>query len=176
MTDTKAIIKELCEYTYYYSGNGTSGWDKTKVNIFKDKFKLLSEEQQTYLIKYLISKHKLCNGYYEDMFSCFMDNKNIISEILELYVNITGDGQINCNIGPLLRNKKVSLNKSTYNKLLKICSEHRLFKTYAIITEYECEDMLFNDDIIENDADKKDKEIERLKLEMEELKKFYINS
>ncbi len=181
MEDTKANIKELCEYTYYVNvSNGGIWWDKTKINIFKDKYKLLSEEQQIYLIKYLITKNKLCNGYSDDIFSCFLDNKNIISEILELYVNITIDGFTNLNIGPLLRNKKVPLDKSTYNKLLKICSEHRLFKTYTIITEYECEDMLFNteiEDINDNNKDKdKDKEIERLKLEIEEIKKFYINS
>lgn len=154
--------------------------DTTKVNIFKDKSKLLTEEQQIYLIKYLISKHKLNNGYYDDIFSCFLDNKNIISEVLELYVNITQDVSCNLNIGPLLGNKKVALNKSTYSKLLKICSEHRLFKTYTLFSQYECEDMLFNTEIEDrknndNNTDK-DKEIERLKLEMEEIKKFYMES
>jgi hypothetical protein len=114
------------------------------------------------------------------MFSCFLDNKNIISEILELYVNINIDGTTQYNIEPLLHNKKIPLNKSTYSKLLKICNEHRMVRTYKLITEYECKDMLFNTEIEDkknndNNTDK-DKEIERLKLEMEEIRKFYMES
>ncbi len=77
------------------------------------------------------------------------------------------------------------------NNSRAMSGNNSMYKYTRIIMKYEAEDMLFNneddEEIIEKEKElekkdheilllQKDKEIERLKLEIEEIKKFYINS
>jgi hypothetical protein len=185
MEDNKTIIKELCSYNYS---------DTNKISIFKNKFKILSEKEQIYLIKYLFVTGKISYDCKSEIHNCFLDNKNIVNELFELFIGS------DIAVTVLLENKKIPLDKSTYTELLY--THTQTFRRtgngghfYKIIKKYECEDMLFytdveniqnkdyniteKDEIIKKQKEQllqKDKEIDRLKLEIEEVKKFYINT
>jgi hypothetical protein len=193
MTDTKAIIKELCSIIDC----------TTNITLFSEKLKLISDNKKTFVFQYILTKNFDNNHKHNikrlleslEFINLFVNNSIIICDIIIcILTNFCPERSIHSNlkyynlshikeyIGRILQNKKVTLKKedyktfhdTAYKYLHNKCDD--VYELYNIFTKYECEDMLFNDDIIENDADKKDKEIERLKLEMEEMKKFYINS
>ncbi len=185
MTDTKAIIKELCSMNCI--GN---------ITIFSEKLKLISDNKKTFVLQYILNT---AGGQRENILknpkfiNLFTDNSKILHDII-IYIitNISVHKfhhSTDYNIEPIIRyikeiicKKEVKLKKEDYKVFHETSYKYfhnkseKVYELYDIFKKYECEDELFNDDIIENDADKKDKEIDRLKLEMEELKKFYINS
>ena len=138
------------------------------------------------------------------LYNTFKQHPNILIELLELQI-------IRANFvlfGEIFRKHKkdIILKKNDYKKLLDITSRinyrttdpndpnNPIIDNYEynkIITQYEIEDMLYNndddDEIIEKEKElesknydilllQKDKKIETLKIELEELRKFYIDS
>ncbi len=187
MSDTQEIIKELCNYQYWIKSHDAtpSRYHEPHIKILKEKINLLSEEQQINLIKYLIIHGKINNFYNNSLDSLFY-NQNIIYEIIKFQLNYY---QFYEPIDSYLYNKKIIIDDSKYIKLLEICNEKKSNQAYQIIYKYQLNDKLFNvnntNDNKEKELEKKDheilllhkdKEIERLKMELEEMKKFYINS
>jgi hypothetical protein len=227
MTDTKAIIKELCEYKYIgfkqgpgnimtINANGIVVDNKprgdiiindTEINILKENIIKVPNNKYIYILQYILSKipnvnNKILLLENKEFMNLIVNNITIMHNIIiyimtnispniehshansratSIYHHYSSDNILKI-IELILKNKKIILKKedyktfhdTAYKYLHNKCDD--VYELYNTFTKYECEDMLFNDDIIENDVDKKDKEIERLKLEMKELKKFYINS
>ena len=173
--------------------------------INEKNFNSLSEYYKLYILKKHIcslSSYKTNFKNQNFLYNTFKQHPNILVELLEcaLIINCLG------SFHGIFENKKdIVLKKDIYKKLLDLSykfanhddninsSVNSMYRYNRIIMKYEAEDMLFNndededDDIIEKEKQlevknheilllQKDKEIERLKIELEELKKFYINS
>ena len=170
--------------------------------IDEEGFNRLNEYHKLYVLKEVIMKsYQQLNFKNDDfLYNTFKQHPNILIELLEFI--IINNNNLDLFTEIFTKDKRdIILKKDVYKKLLDISS--RFIPSYAeggttthnynrIITLYETEDMLFNnddedDEIIEKELKlesknydilllQKDKEIERLKIQLEELRKFYINS
>ena len=169
--------------------------------IDEEEFNSLNEYYKLYVLKKNINSIIL---YYNDnehnkltfknkdfIYNTFKQHPNILIELLE-YTIIRNNIEI---FGYIFKHHKkdIVLKKDVYKKLLDISSRFTssTIYYYRIIKHYETEDMLYNndedDEIIEKEKEleiknyqilllEKDKKIETLKIELEELRKFYIDS
>jgi hypothetical protein len=197
--DIQTLVRQVHDSIKYDNIRGVHAIDEKQFNSLSEYHKLCILKKH-FVRDYKVlcmennrsSIHRLKIFKNKDfLYNVFKQHPNILIELLEQ--------QIICNqyltFSYLLQENKrnIIFKKDTYKKLLEISLKYNknvMFDEYnRIIMQYEAEDMLFNndDDIIEKEKQlevnnheilllEKDKEIERLKLEMEELKKFYINS
>ena len=178
---------------YKYTGNFVH------YTINEQKFNSLTEYYKLYVLKKNIncSFNFSINLIYENkdfLYNTFKQHPNILIELLE-YIIIRNKFDLFEEI--FTKHKRdIVFKKDVYKKLLDIYSRFKADRYHLhiyniIITQYETEDMLYNndddDEIIEKEKEletknyqilllQKDKEIERLKIELEELRKFYIDS
>lgn len=166
--------------------------------IDEQKFNSLTEYYKLYVLKKNIncnvnSIEKLIYKNENFLYNTFKQHPNILVELLE-YIIIINNFELFEEI--FTKHKKdIILKKDVYKKLLDMSYSGKhieISRRYTrIITQYETEDSLYNndedDEIIKKEKEletknyeilllQKDKEIQTLKIQMDEMRKFYINS
>jgi len=169
MEDIKTIIKELSELELVDKYNSLDkSIIKENLDLFSSKIKTLPDNIKKYIIQYKLGKVKIFTFKIQllmnkDFINIFMDNSNIISEMI-LYIithfypekRVTRPqisylcGDICKVIEFILTNKKVQLQHEDYKLFHRIAKKYLhkkcddVYNLFDIITNFECEDELFN--------------------------------
>jgi hypothetical protein len=169
MEDIKTIIKELSELELVDKYNSLDkSIIKENLDLFSSMIKTLPDNIKKYMIQYKLGKVKIFTFKIQllmnkDFINIFTDNSNIISEMIlyiitHFYPEKRGTqtqisylcGDICKVIEFILTNKKVQLQQEDYKLFHEIAKKYLHGKCddvsnlFDIITNFECEDELFN--------------------------------
>ena len=134
--------KDICKYIL-----DTIQFQSNRVTINLELYKSLkSSQNKLYIIKYVFSKYRDLTQLIDtqEIFKIFIDYPSYLIDLLKQMISTN-----NKNLEYILKNKPIQLDTHEYKKLQDYAFSAHLFELTNILTIYESQDYLLNDNKVD---------------------------